>query len=323
MDYHEDPNLNAGKLILNAAQAYEAEIVYYSGPIDSPHHIELLDKLHSYKYVYKNLLLILATHGGSADVAYRIARSLQKLSHSQDAEFLLYTPFLCKSAGTLIAIGADKIIMNDYSELGPLDVQVTKPEELGEYESGIIPIQALSTLKNQSFDLFEEHFISMRFKFGLPTKLAAEIAAQNAQGLFNSLYAQIDPMRLAETYRSMGIGNDYGVRLQSENVKEHTIDRLLSGYPSHSFVIDKEEAKDLFKCVDEPNEDLNKLTKLLLPRIFKEIAAQEAVILPLTEIARDLINTEDKEQQSCGTQKSREENGDEYTTKDEQDSKDS
>ena len=30
----------------------------------------------------------------------------------------------CKSAGTLLALGADEIIMSNLSELGPLDIQL-------------------------------------------------------------------------------------------------------------------------------------------------------------------------------------------------------
>ena len=59
-------------------------------------------------------VLILVTTGGDANAAFRIARCLQQ----KYAEFNLFTPGWCKSAGTLIASGAHKIYMGDLGELG-------------------------------------------------------------------------------------------------------------------------------------------------------------------------------------------------------------
>lgn len=49
------------------------------------------------------------------------------------------------------------------------------------------------------------------------------------------------------------IALDYGKRLKSLNVKEKSLERLIGGYPSHGFVIDRSECAELFVNVREPN----------------------------------------------------------------------
>ncbi len=97
---------------------------------------------------YEHALLILVTHGGSANSAYRIARYFQH----QYKSFSVFTPSFCKSAGTLIAIGAHKLIMSTFAELGPLDVQLMKADEIWERRSGLIGRSALASLNEQTKD---------------------------------------------------------------------------------------------------------------------------------------------------------------------------
>ena len=78
----------------------------------------------------KKLGLALETPGGLPAPAYKIGRALR-----QNFEKLtIYVPFSAYSAGTLIAVAADEIVMGQMSNLGPLDVQV--PGRDGMYVSG-------------------------------------------------------------------------------------------------------------------------------------------------------------------------------------------
>ncbi|GMV19492.1 MAG: hypothetical protein AMXMBFR56_77160 [Polyangiaceae bacterium] len=104
----------------------------------------------------------------------------------------------CKSAGTLIALGANSLTLFDNAELGPLDVQVRKADELGEMGSGLTPMQALTTLEARVSQMFRTVFLDARFETQLPTKLAAEIAATLTTGVYAPMFSQIDPLRLGE-----------------------------------------------------------------------------------------------------------------------------
>lgn len=86
--------------------------------------------------------------------------------------------------------------------------------------------------------------------------MAAEMASKLTSNMFNPIYAQIDPVKLGETSRANAIGFEYGQRLNvtANNLKKDALVRLITSYPSHSFVIDRKEAADLFQRVRAPNE---------------------------------------------------------------------
>ena len=67
--------------------------------------------------------LLLNTPGGDIDTAEKLV-SLIHAWVGDDFEFRVIIPDYAKSAGTLMALGANKIVMSDSSELGPIDPQV-------------------------------------------------------------------------------------------------------------------------------------------------------------------------------------------------------
>jgi membrane-bound ClpP family serine protease len=82
----------------------------------------------------KNLILLLCTTGGDSHAAFKIARACQtaygtvqeRYKQADHPRFITYVPTLCKSAGTIIALGADEIMMSLGAELGPIDIQLRK-----------------------------------------------------------------------------------------------------------------------------------------------------------------------------------------------------
>ena len=63
----------------------------------------------------------------------------------------------------------------------------------------------------------------------------------------------------------MSIASQYGKRLLSEgqNIEESALDFILSEYPSHGFVIDRNEASVLFRNVRKPKESEKILEDML------------------------------------------------------------
>jgi hypothetical protein len=72
----------------------------------------------------KELHLLLRSPGGDGEVAIRLARMAQ----ASCAKFVVVVPDIAKSAATILALGADQIIMAPPSDLGPIDPQVLVPE---------------------------------------------------------------------------------------------------------------------------------------------------------------------------------------------------
>lgn len=230
-----------------------------------------------------HVILVLVSEGGSADAAYKVARCLQKNYQS-------YTVFVhgyCKSAGTLCVLGAHHVVMSDGAELGPLDVQIAKRDELGERSSGLVAGEALAALKAQAFDMYEEFFLKILQRSGnaVTFRTASDIACKLTVGLFEPLYAQINPVEVGEMARSMRVANDYGKRLNvySKNLKESALELLCETYPSHGFVIDIEEAQSLFKNVRPPTESEQELAKTLDELAHSPMPAERPAVFFLND----------------------------------------
>ena len=211
-----------------------------------------------------NALLLLETYGGDADAAYRLLQCLN--SRHTDGQVSIFIHGKCKSAGTPVALGADILIMSDHAELGPLDVQIVKPDEINSYYSGLTELKAFAILQSESFKLFEGFLLELLERSGLriTTLTAAELAASEVSGLMSPIYGQVDPLRLGETLRAMDIARLYGDLVKTDNLKWFAVERLVSGYPSHSFVIDRAHACELFECVLCPSQLQERLASLLV-----------------------------------------------------------
>lgn len=83
------------------------------------HGVTLLEELVADADPTKPLHLMLSTPGGDGEVAVRLLRLLQ----SRCSELTIVIPDMAKSAGTIMCLGADHILMAPMSDLGPVDPQ--------------------------------------------------------------------------------------------------------------------------------------------------------------------------------------------------------
>ena len=139
-------DLTMRALAQGLADRHEADILFYNGAISGLASQKVIEMCRA-RSRRSNVILILVTPGGDADAAYRIARCLQE----KYQKFSLFVPGWCKSAGTLLAIGADELYMSDYGELGPLDVQLSVTDELWEYSCNCSTPVVLRGLSGKAF----------------------------------------------------------------------------------------------------------------------------------------------------------------------------
>jgi hypothetical protein len=253
-------------------EQYSCDILAFISPIFEPVDDQVLEICRS-RERQKNLLMIADTPGGSADAAYRIVRAIHRCYGNNGGEFILFVPRYCKSAGTIMALGGSRLIMSQEAELGPIDVQLRKDDEVGERTSGLTPHQALDTLAGETVQQFRRIYHHLRHdeETLFSAKLSAELASSMAVGLMNPIYEQMDPLRLGEVERFVRIAIDYGERIRSRNVKENAIGMLAAAYPSHGFVIDREEAEaSLFYSVEKPIDELEYLAQALLNNVTRD-----------------------------------------------------
>ncbi|MFN2974922.1 P-loop NTPase family protein [Terriglobus aquaticus] len=285
------------KLLKAVRDAYDADILLYVGSIDRPFDDHFIARCKAYKK-RPNVLLVLTTLGGDPNAAYRIARCLQEeyginrgngdqpdVEPKDAGKFYLFVDSRCKSAGTILATGATHLIMSDFAELGPIDVQLRKGDEVGERSSSLTPMHAIESIRDLSIKYFEDCFKELRFNQDLlfGTKGASEIATRMATSLFGEIFSQIDPMRVAEFDRAMRIASEYGSRLGANHLKPGGLARLVAAYPTHGFVIDRKEATEIFKSVEKPSKDLVTLGEFVREHWEpKHLTTPEPLLLALT-----------------------------------------
>ena len=143
------------------AEEFDADILFINSSMDGGIDTAIIRMVCARKR-HKNLFLILVTEGGSADCAFRIARCLQEVYEC----FTVVIPGWCKSAGTLLCAGAYDLIMGDFGELGPLDVQVAKRDELALVSSGLTINSAFRGLQSVAFQMFETFLLDTVAKSG-------------------------------------------------------------------------------------------------------------------------------------------------------------
>lgn len=233
----------------------DCDLLYYSGRIAAPAAREFIDMVLEKAKHATNVSVFLATYGGDPHSAFRMVRCLKKHYSGGKIRLLIDAP--CKSAGTLFALGVDQIAIGPRGELGPLDTQLSKQDELIFMNSGLDILQALSVVTANAFDSCFSNMIDIIKRSGgsISTKTAAEIASSVTTGVFQPITAQVDPLRMGEAHRSMRIAREYGERLKSPLLKPGMLERLVQDYPSHGFVIDKEEAEKYFSRVDDLSAD--------------------------------------------------------------------
>src|SRR6202012_4408435 len=127
------------------------DIYLYNGTIERESDLEFMICLNSKKSKTRDICrLILITDGGDPDAAYKIATYLQ----DKFATVQLMLSGKCKSAGTLVAIGASELIFSPYGEMGPLDVQVPGKDRSTGMASVLNLTEGFSRLEQRSLDTY-------------------------------------------------------------------------------------------------------------------------------------------------------------------------
>lgn len=269
------PDLQAATAAANAyARDNQTDLFLLNGGLDYSLRKEVMSLISERRRLEK-VCVFLVTEGGDAHDAYRIARCFQRCY----SEFQIAVSGWCKSAGTLICIGANSLLIGDNGELGPLDVQLAKPDDLGGRSSGLAIESAFKSLQSTGSYLFQKFLFDIILKTNnrMTTKTAAELSVSLVNGLLSPIFEQMDPLKIGEDFRSTQIVEEYAARLNAKgsnliiNKDFNAATAIVRAYPSHGFVIDREEAQSLFRNVsDIPSELRDVATHLgpfaLLPR---------------------------------------------------------
>jgi hypothetical protein len=198
----------------------------------------------------EQLDVIVGSPGGDVEAAYLVARELRRRFKA----LTIFVPFRAKSAATVLCLAADELILGSLGELGPLDQQYDEKQKADSplSTSRLVLFKAIQQLQHGAAEMYDDVVGRISSKSGMRLFDACSKAAELTTGLYGPLFAQLDPAHLAESARGLEVGGEYAERLLkryrptlwAENGPK-LLDRLVHAYPTHGFVIDREEAQDL------------------------------------------------------------------------------
>ena len=112
--------------LVSAEAELSADVVSFVGPIFPGHERRLRDALDALDPRRESVAMILDTPGGVVEVVERMVTVMR--SRYENATVIV--PDRAMSAGTILALSADRIMMDDLSCLGPIDPQIEKDGKL-------------------------------------------------------------------------------------------------------------------------------------------------------------------------------------------------
>jgi hypothetical protein len=206
----------------------------------------------------EQIALLIDSPGGIGSEGYRLAKFLRR----HCGGFVAVVPRQAKSAATMLALGADEIVLGAFGELGPLDSQVHDPE-YGGYHSALDETKAMYRIRSFALEAYDRTKEVMENDSNL--KNTAELipfAMGFALGLVRPLLEDLDTVHYTLYERVLRNNEEYASRLLRHHpdtrVQERANDiafHLVQNYFDHGFDIDVEEARGFgLETVRGPNE---------------------------------------------------------------------
>jgi hypothetical protein len=191
------------------------------------------------------LEVLLHSPGGHAEIAY----SAVKFFRNYCNRLHVIVPMYAKSAATLFCLGADRIFMGELAQLGPLDVQITDETEKGQRPfSPLDEFKSMEFLREYATELLDYFANRIIDRSEMSIKEALHEAIPAVIGLMTPLYSRVDASKVGGYRRALAIAEEYAKRLLVQRGvpnAEEIVGKLGWAYPSHSFIIDIEEAAGL------------------------------------------------------------------------------
>ena len=231
---------------------------------------------------FENLDVILQTPGGNIGAAFRIIKFLRSSAKNVN----IIVPYFAKSAGTLICLGANKILVTDISELGPLDTQIYEDQGGGtrEYISALNGFKALEKIQKHTVETLDIATILILQRSGMKISEAIRLASEFSGQTSGTLYSKLNPMKIGEYARALEIGRKYGLTILTRYMgwkKEdamQTVSKLVEQYPSHDFSIDFDELIELGLPAVKLDDVETDLACKLRPYLIKSLGFKKPII---------------------------------------------
>ncbi len=213
--------------------------------------------------VVKKISLFLYTRGGDTAAAWNIVNLLKMYCD----EFEVIIPHKAHSAGTIISLGADCIVMTKQATLGPIDPSLTTPlNPKIDFNGNSIPFPVSVEAVKGYIEFAKEHI-------GNNEDAIAQILLTLSQN--------VHPLVLGQVYRTRSQIKMLAEKLLKNQIKDaevldNIISFLCSDSGSHDYTINRREANnDLGLNVKKPSDGEYSLIKKIYDDISEEMGFRD------------------------------------------------
>lgn len=193
----------------------------------------IIDILRGHVGTVEKLDLFLYTRGGATDVPWRVVRQLR---HHTNDQWNVLIPFRANSAGTLIALGADEIVLCGEGELGPID-----------------PSNDVRRIGDQGTQVQDRISVEDVMAYVRFVRERGGLTDQNSMSTaFSKLVERVDPVTLGNVYRTYSHIRDVARRILSSrrdipsaDVQNQIVSTLAEQVYAHGHAIGFTTAKEM------------------------------------------------------------------------------
>ena len=219
----------------------------------------------------KEIDFLIISNGGDPITSLRTISALRE----RFEKITVVVPYVAYSAATVLALGADEILMHPFSNLGPVDPQITAPKQ---NETGQISLLDFSSEDVRNYIEFVKTDVGI-------TDQAQLITA------FDSLAKEVGPLLIGKAKRGQQLSVSLSIKLLETHMhdtnKATTIVKSLnSEFYHHGYAVGRTEAKNIGLDVLSPPEEIEKL----IWEIWQDYSAEmkcDTEFNPITEIMND------------------------------------
>lgn len=187
--------------------------------------------------------LILYTCGGNTLAAWNIVNLFREFCN----ELEVIVPNKCRSSGTLMALGANTVVMTKQATLGPIDPSITRAM------SPIIPATNPPQKLSISVESVKGYFSLLKEEFGVSEDAALSSA-------YIKLAEYIHPLVLGDVYRTQKQIQMLAEKLlhmsyTDDATIQSIVSFLCSDSGSHDYTINRTEARSMGLNVESPTQE--------------------------------------------------------------------
>lgn len=245
-------------MALNIVENRQKDLLVLYYPEDSEIRVEDIGNIYDElrrgfgSSIVEDMDVLLHTNGGDPVTAYRIIQLIRDFTNNVS----ILVPHHAYSAGTLICLGANKILSAAFASLSPIDIWITD-EDGNEIE--LIAVDKFIEFVKHCKKTIED---GTEMKTNLEDALLVEMVKQMGVIDIGTFFRE----RELTKYYAEILLSDYMLRDAPDKQKtiDHIVDMMVFKFPSHEFDIDYNIGKRIGLIVENMSIDLSDKTKSLI-----------------------------------------------------------